>query len=82
MADSFTPLWVQVEPEIVKDWLKNPVNFREKGRFWLESLGDCRYGFIERYDNPVVIAQNGTVWKARWENLMVSLDEQLAQVTA
>lgn len=80
MRDSFTPLWVQVEPDIVKGWASNPHQspyWREKGNFWLEALGDCTYGFMENYGHPIVIAQDGTVWEAKWEHLMVNLDEQL-----
>ena len=80
MASDFKPLWQQVDPEIVKDWVKNP-EWIQMGEFWLDTLGNCRYGWTKHLHHPVVIAEDGTVWSAKWENLMVSLGDQILTST-
>lgn len=79
MADSFTPLWQQIDPLVAEKWIEKP-DWQKLGEFWLESLGSCQYGLscgLSLAGWPTVIAGNGTVWVAKWPNLMVSLDDQM-----
>ena len=78
MAKDFKPLWRQIDPKLAEEWGKNPTKspeWKKCGEFWIESLGSCEYGLLFR--KPVVIAGDKTVWTADWENLMVSLDDQI-----
>ena len=79
MADSFTPLWQQVAPEVAEKWVKKP-EWEKLGEFWIDSLGSCEYGICRGTllsGWPTVIAGDGTVWIAKWPNLLVSLDDQM-----
>lgn len=79
MADSFKPLWQQIDPGVAEFWLENP-EWQKLGEFWLDSLGECQYGLSTGSilaGWPTVIGGDGTLWVAKWPNLMVSLDDQL-----